>query len=71
MKNIPIEILSKYYARLFTFNSNFHSYLNSDLRNNKKDKHLPYIKTLYEGVKLKSLPLATDKKIISKFNYIK
>ena len=30
--NIPIEILSKYYARLFTANSNFHK----DLGLNKK-----------------------------------
>ena len=27
---------------------------------NDKDKYLPYIKTLYEGVKLKSLPLANN-----------
>ncbi len=34
--NIPIEILSKYYARLFTANSNFHKDLNKDLGLNKK-----------------------------------
>ena len=28
---------------------------------NNKDKYLSYIKTFYEGVKLKSLPLANDK----------
>ena len=58
--NIPIEILSKYYARLFTANSDFHKDLNKDLGLNKKDKYLPYIKTLYEGVKLKALPLANN-----------
>ena len=36
MKNIPIEILSKYYARLFTFDSNFQRELNKDLRQNKR-----------------------------------
>ena len=60
MKNIPIEILSKYYARLFTFDSNFQRELNKDLRQDKKEKYLPYIKIFYEGVKLKSLPLSKD-----------
>ena len=60
MSNIPIEILSKYYARLYTEESNFYKDLNKDLNLNKKDKYLPYIKTLYEGVKLKSLPLASN-----------
>ena len=50
MKNIPIEIISKYYARLYTVYSNFQSNLNKDLRLNKKEKYLPYIKTFYEGV---------------------
>ena len=61
MKNIPIQILTKYYARLYTLNSNFYKDLNNDLRMNNKDKYLSYIKTFYEGVKLKSLPLANDK----------
>ena len=59
-KNIPIEILSKYFARLYTFQCPFHKDLNNELRVNKKDKHLPFIQTLYEGVKLKSLALATN-----------
>ena len=58
--NIPIEILSKYYVRIFTLYSDFHFELNKDLRLNKTEKYLPFIKTLYEGVKLKSLPLAND-----------
>ena len=60
ISNIPVEILSKYFARLYTFNSDFYKNLNKDLGVNKKDKHLPYIKTLYQGVKLKSLPLASN-----------
>ena len=58
ISNIPIEILSKYYARLYTAESDFYKNINKDLVLNKKEKCLPYIKTLYEGVKLKSLPLA-------------
>ena len=60
MKNIPIEILCKYYARIFTVESNFYKDINKDLRLNNKDKYLPYIKAFYEGVKLKSLPLANN-----------
>ena len=61
ISNIPIEILSKYYARLHTIESDFYKDINKDLRLNKNEKYLPYIKTLYEGVKLKSLPLSEDK----------
>ena len=60
MRNIPIEILSKYYARLFTYESDFYIKINKDLRLNKRESYLPLIKTLYEGVKLNSLPLASD-----------
>ena len=60
MVNIPIEILSKYYARLFTFESDFYKDINHDLRSNNYQMHLPYIKALYEGVKLKSLPLSKE-----------
>ena len=66
INNIPIEILSKYYSRLYTADSNFHRNINRDLGLNLKDKYLSFIKVLYEGVKLKSLPLADDK---TKFLY--
>ena len=62
--DIPIELLAKYYAKLYTADSNetpFYIDLNKDLRENKRDKYLPYIKILYEGVKLKSLNLASNK----------
>ena len=61
--NIPIEILSKYYARLYTAESDFYKKMNKDLGSKdvkNVEKHLPFIKTLYEGVKLKSLPLANN-----------
>ena len=60
MKNVPIEILSRYYSRLFTCESDFHKNINKDLWLNKKEKYLPFIKILYEGVKLKALPLASE-----------
>jgi len=36
MTNIPIEILSKYYARLYIIESNFYKDINKDLGLNKK-----------------------------------
>ena len=61
--NIPIEILSKYYVRLNTIESDFYKDIDNDLKLSKFAKHLPYIKTLYEGVRLKSLPLSNDYKL--------
>ena len=62
-QNIPVEIISKYYARLYSIDSNFFKDLNRDLRLSKIENHLSYIKTFYEGVKLKSLKLANDKEL--------
>ena len=55
MQNIPLEILSKYYARFYTSNCSFYYDMNEDLQCNKFENYLTYIKVLYEGVKLKSL----------------
>ena len=63
IKKIPIQLLSKYYARIYTYQSDFYYNLNRDLRNNKEKElsdYLPFIKTLYEGVDLKSLPLVSQ-----------
>ena len=59
-ENISIEELSKYYAKLYSIESGFYSDINKSLRMNQSKKYIPFIKVLYEGVKLKSLPLATD-----------
>ena len=64
ISNIPIELLSKYYIRFYTDeDSKFYSVLNKDFRNNKKDNYITFIKVLYEGIKLKSLPICSDKKL--------
>ena len=61
IKDIPIEIISKFYARLYTIESQFYRDINKDLRENIKDNFMTYIKVLYEGVKSKSLPIASNK----------
>ena len=63
VQNIPIELLCKYYIRLYTMESNFYKELNYDLRNKKKDNYLTFIKILYEGLKLKSLKLTTNNEL--------
>ena len=63
LKNIPPQLLSKYYSRIFTSESDFYSDLNNELRLKNTDNYLPYIKVLYEGVKLDSLSLSSNKKL--------
>ena len=59
MSHIPNELLSKYYARAYTIESDFYFDLNKELRkeNNKDNKYLPFIKVLYEGFKFETLSL--------------
>ena len=57
---VPIDILSKKFVELYTIESDFYKDLNKDLRLNKAKEYLPYIKTLYEGIKIKALPLSSD-----------
>lgn len=64
VNEIPIQLLAKFYARIYTDDeSKFYSDLNQDLRKNKSEKYLSFINVLYEGVRLKSLPLSTDKQL--------
>ena len=60
LNNIPIEILCKYYARIFTSSSLFQQDIMKIVKRNKVKNILPYIKVLYEGMKLRSLPLCND-----------
>ena len=58
IQKIPIEILSKYFIGLYTLESNFYKKINKDLEANKIEEHLPFIKILYEGIKLKSFSIS-------------
>ena len=65
--DIPIELLSKYYARMYTIDGQFFKKMKTDLLiDNNKDNiiYQSYIKTLYEGLERKALkPLKTFKGI--------
>ena len=60
LSDIPIEVLSKYYVRIFTEDSEFYKHLNQSLKEGRRDDYLSYIKVLYEGIKLKALPYSSD-----------
>ena len=62
--SIPLEILCKYYARLYTLESEFYDEINSNLRKESlTDSNYPvqkfvlsYVKLLYEGLRLNCFP---------------
>lgn len=54
---IPLELLSKYFLRIYTEESEFYRDVNMNLQQNKLLYYSPYISVLYEGIKLKSLPV--------------
>ena len=54
--NIPYELLSKYYSKIYYDN---HSKFYKKIKE-KKNEYLAYTKVLYEGIKLKSLPVASN-----------
>ena len=55
-KYIPFEILSKYWARFYTIESDFYKDLNNKLMKSElKDYFKTYINMLYTGVKINSL----------------
>ena len=58
--NVPMELLCKYYIRAYTAESGFYRDINSNLRKGKKENYLTFIKVLYEGIRLKALPLGTN-----------
>ena len=59
-EDVTLGELSKYYAKLYSIESGFYNDINTSLRMNQSKMYIPFIKVLYEGVKLKSLPLAID-----------
>ena len=63
MKDIPNEIISKYWARAYTLESPFYEEMNDDLRSGKINKYLSYIQMMYEGIKIKSFYFKPKKKL--------
>jgi len=77
--DIPIEILCKYYARLYTIESKFYNDLNKSLRllkegellfcaNKNNYYSIAFIKSLYEGVKLGCFEFELKNKLLYRFS---
>ena len=63
VKEIPNEIISKFWARAYTLESPFYKEMNEDLRLGKINKYLSYIQIMYEGIKIKSFYFEPKKKL--------
>ena len=74
ISKIPIEILCKYYARLYTIESDFYKKINKNLREaqlehllscaNENYYSIIFIKSFYEGIKLGCFPFSLKKNYI-------
>ncbi len=58
---IPHVILSKYWARAYTLDSNFYRNMNRDLKKLNTKNYLTYIQIMYEAIKIKSFPINNSK----------
>ena len=63
VSDIPIEIISKFWVRSYTEESDFYRKMNQDLQQNKIKNYLPFIQMLYEAIKKKSLKPVYDRKL--------
>ena len=65
---IPVELLSKYFAKMYTFEGMFYKDIKYDLLRDEQDKkifYMPYIKTLYEGAQNGGLKTCIEKELFS------
>ena len=63
VSQIPVEILSKFWIRSYTAESDFYGEMNKNLQKNKIKNYLPFIQMVYEAIKKKSLKPVYDKKL--------
>ena len=63
VKDIPVQLLSKYYIRIYTIEGFFYKNIKIDLLDNnpkKFNKYCPFIQTLYEGLEKKALDICKN-----------
>ena len=77
-KKIPNEILCKYYLKAYLSDNDFQNEINKSLLEENCEKFVPFIKMMYEGVKLNSFQCTTEKNLyytsnmnINDINFIK
>ena len=61
IEKIPHEIISKYWVRAYTLESNFYRKMNKDLRQSNTNNYLTYIQMMYEAIKINSFPINKSK----------
>ena len=59
-KNIPNEILFKFWLRAYSSEGNLSKDINEELKTNQLDKYLPFIECMYEGSKDSNLDISSD-----------
>ena len=55
VKQIPMEILSKFWIKAYTAETNFYKNMNNRLMKKDNKDFIPYVQVLYEGVRTKAL----------------
>ena len=66
LAEMPIEIICKYWMRIYTLEKGkFYTILNNGLKEKKFKLFLPYIKMMYEGIKKKVFNSAINQKLYS------
>ena len=61
IEKIPIEIISKYWIRAYSLESDFYKTMNKDLRQANTINYLTYIQMMYQAIKIKSFPINKSK----------
>ena len=55
VKNIPLEIATKFWIRYYTSESSFYSYMNTQLMKNQPENYDIFIRAMYKGIENKYL----------------
>ena len=65
IQDIPVELISKYYIKMYTIEGNFYKNMKNQLLAENFDFYWPYIKTLYESLEKDALKQCIDKELYS------
>ena len=63
LKEVPSEIISKFWARAYTAESKFYREMNEDLRYDYMNKYIIFIQMMYYGIKIKSFTFKPNSKL--------
>ena len=55
VKNIPLEIATKFWIRYYTSESSFYPYMNVQLMKNNPENYEIFVRAMYKGIEKKFL----------------